>query len=214
MRGEHRALAATSVALCLLGALAVLALHVLRPEMGPMSHRLSEYAIGRYGGLMTAAFVCVGAGLLALAGAIGAAARPRWSRAVAVAVGLAGVGMVVSGVYRTDATRSGATADAVHSAASGLATLALIAAAASWATFASRRAAPVTLAAMAVALGSVSPALHRSRWSGLSQRLLWSTLLAWVIMAAFELSHRHAASSRPSEASRQRGVGDAPTVDR
>jgi uncharacterized membrane protein YuzA (DUF378 family) len=190
MRLERRALAAASIALSLIGVIAVVSLHVLRPELPPISHRLSEYAIGRYGGLMTAAFICIGASLLTLAGAIVGADRRWWSRVVAAAVGLAGVGMVLSGLYRTDVSRSGATADALHSAASGLATLALIGAAISWTAVASRRAAPVALAAIGLALGAVSPALHRSRWSGLSQRLLWLTLLAWVIVAAFELTQR------------------------
>jgi hypothetical protein len=190
MRPDRRVLAAASVALSLIGVVAVVALHVLRPELAPVSHRLSEYAIGRYGGLMTAAFVCVGASLLTLAGAIGLADRRLSSRIVAVAVGVAGVGMVMSGLYRTDVSRSGATADAVHSAASGLATLALIGASVFWTAVASRRAAPVVLTAMALTLGALSPALHRTRWTGLSQRLLWLTLLAWVIVAAFELTHR------------------------
>jgi hypothetical protein len=197
MRPDRRALAAASIALSLIGVVAVVALHVLRPELAPISHRLSEYAIGRYGGVMTAAFVCVGASLLMLAGAIVGADRRLFSRVVAATVGLAGLGMVVSGVFRTDVSRSGATADALHSAASGLATLALIGAAVFWTAVASRRAAPVVLATMGLALGAVSPALHRSRWSGLSQRLLWLTLLAWVIVAAFELTHRHRASNRP-----------------
>jgi Protein of unknown function (DUF998) len=200
MRPNRRALAAASIALSLIGVVAVVALHVLRPELAPISHRLSEYAIGRYGGLMTAAFVCVGASLLMLAGAIVAAERRWCSRVVAAAVSLAGGGMVVSGAYRTDVSRSGATADALHSAASGLATLALIGAAVFWTAVASRRAAPVVLATMGLALGAVSPALHRSRWTGLSQRLLWLTLLAWVIVAAFELTHHHRASNRPTRA--------------
>ena len=200
MRPDRRALAAASIALSLIGVVAVVALHVLRPDLAPISHRLSEYAIGTYGGVMTAAFVCVGASLLTLAAAIVSADRRLCSRVTAVAVGLAGVGMVVSGVYRTDVSRSGATADALHSAASGLATLALIGAAVFWTAVASRRAAPVVLATMGLALGAVSPALHRSRWSGLSQRLLWLTLLAWVIVAAFELTHRHHASNRPTRA--------------
>ena len=200
MRPDRRALAAASIALSLIGVVAVVALHVLRPDLAPISHRLSEYAIGTYGGVMTAAFVCVGASLLTLAAAIVAADRRLCSRVTAVAIGLAGVGMVLSGVYRTDVSRSGATADALHSAASGLATLALIGAAVFWTAVTSRRAAPVVLATMGLALGAVSPALHRSRWSGLSQRLLWVTLLAWVIVAAFELTHRHSASNRPTRA--------------
>jgi hypothetical protein len=198
MRLERRALAAASIALSLVGVVAVVALHVLRPELPPVSHRLSEYAIGRYGGLMTAAFACVGASLMMLAGAMVVADRRLSSGLVAVAVGLAGVGMVVSGLYDTDASRSGATADAVHSAASGLATLALIGAAVSWTAVASRRAVLVVLTAMAVVLGAASPALHRSSWTGLSQRLLWLTLLAWVVVAAFELTHRIVPSGRPT----------------
>ena len=188
MRPDHRLLATASIALSLIGVGAVVALHVLRPELAPVSHRLSEYAIGRYGGLMTAAFVCVGASLLALAGAIVDEDRRVRALVVAAAVGIAGLGMILSGMYRTDASRSGATADALHSAASGLATLTLIGAAVVWTAIALRRTAPVVLATMCVALGAVSPALHRSRWTGLSQRLLWLTLLTWVVVAAVDLA--------------------------
>jgi hypothetical protein len=208
MRLDRRVLAAASVALSLVGVLAVVVLHALRPELPPMSHRLSEYAIGRYGGLMTAAFVCVGAGLLTLAGAITGAEWLLSSRLVAVAVGLAGVGMVLSGLYRTDASRSGATADAVHSTASGVATLALIGATVWWTAVGPRRAVPLVLAATAVVLGAVSPALHRSRWTGLSQRLLWLTLLAWTVIAAWELAHRAAASQRQRLGPRRGAVPD------
>jgi Protein of unknown function (DUF998) len=196
MLPERRTLAIASVTLSMVGVVAVGALHVLRPDLGPVSHRLSEYAIGRYGVVMTMAFACTGVGLLLLAGAILRADRTSSSRFVAAAVGFAGVGLVTSGLYHTDASRSGATADAVHSAASGLATLALIGSAASWTAVALRRAVPLTLAVMAVVLGGISPALHRSRWTGLSQRLLWFTLLAWTIVAAIHLAHPHVPSNR------------------
>ena len=91
---------------------------------------------------MTSAFVSIGAGLLTLAPVILRAARadrvgereagrgPGLLVAVAVAIG--GVGMVVAGVFRTDPGRSGPTADAIHSRASALATVALIIAALVW----------------------------------------------------------------------------------
>jgi Protein of unknown function (DUF998) len=202
MRPDRRGLAAASIALSLAGVVSVVALHVLRPELAPLSHRLSEYAIGRYGGLMTAAFVCVGASLLMLAGALVEDDRRASARIVAAAVGVAGVGMMLSGVFRTDASRSGATADGLHSAASALATLALIGAAILRTVMTPRRAAPIVLATLSLALGAVSPALHRSRWTGLSQRLLWASLLAWVIVAAFELTQRHDASDPPGPAVR------------
>jgi len=45
---------------------AIVSLHVMRPDFNPITHRLSEYAIGPYGYLMTAAFLFACLGLLAL----------------------------------------------------------------------------------------------------------------------------------------------------
>jgi hypothetical protein len=45
---------------------AIVSLHLLRPDFDPVTHRLSEYAIGPYGYLMTAAFLFACLGLLAL----------------------------------------------------------------------------------------------------------------------------------------------------
>ena len=200
MRLEHRALAAASIALSLIGVVAVVALHVLRPDLAPMSHRLSEYAIGRYGGLMTAAFVCVGVSLLTLAGAIVDEDRRvvlsrRRRRRRHRRRGHGRVRGVPHGRFplRSDRRRRPqcgvGAGDAGVDRRGGLLDGGC-----------SRRAAPVVLATMGVALGAVSPALHRSRWTGLSQRLLWLTLLAWVIVAAFGLTHRHGASNRPTRA--------------
>jgi hypothetical protein len=60
--------------------------------------------------------------------------------------------------------------------------------------------APVVLTVLAVAFGAVSPVLHRTRWSGLSQRLLWLTLVVWAILAAYQLMHRVAPSNRTADA--------------
>ena len=165
MRPDRRGLAAASIALSLAGVVSVVALHVLRPELAPLSHRLSEYAIGRYGGLMTAAFVCVGASLLMLAGALVEDDRRASARIVAAAVGVAGVGMMLSGVFRTDASRSGATADGLHSAASALATLALIA----------------TGAAVATQFGRAAGT------AGAMQRLLAGAVLVWLVLVAMHV---------------------------
>jgi len=179
-----------SVVLLGAGLACVVALHVLRPDLAPAGHRLSEYAIGSYGTVMTVAFVSIGAGLLALASPL-ARAGGRCSRLVPAAVVAAGAGMVVAGMYRTDPSRSGVTADAVHSRASAFATLALIGAALAWSVVRARRWDITTsLAVLAAVLGAASPFLHRSRWTGLSQRMLWLTLLAWLIMTAWRLPLR------------------------
>jgi membrane-associated phospholipid phosphatase len=179
------------------GLACVLALHVLRDDLTPTGHRLSEYATGPYGALMTTAFASVGAGLITFAWALSRAGQRhrRWSRSVPIAVAAAGVGMVVAGIYRTEPDRVGSMSELVHSRTSALATLALMAAAVTW-SIVGRDAAspswrfdtPATLALAAAVIGAVSPLLHHSGWTGLSQRALWATLLAWMFVTVWQLS--------------------------
>jgi hypothetical protein len=180
-----------------IGLACAIALHVLRPDLGFAGHRISEYANGPYGYVMTAAFVSIGAGMLALAAAV-AQQRERRSRAVALAIAAAGLGMVAAGIWRTDADRVGVTTDAIHSRASAVATLVLIVAALAWSAVPLWRGPgrgidlAAVLAVVAALFGAVSPALHRSSWTGVSQRLLWLSLLAWLILTAWQLRPRFA----------------------
>ena len=179
-----------SIALVAVGLGCGVALHLLRPELGPVEHRISEYTLGPHAWLMTAAFVSTGAGILALAWPLARVGGP-WTRAVPALLTAAGTGMVIAGIFPTDRVRSGATADAVHSRASALATIALIAAALAWSVLRTRRrSTDAVLAMLALLLGAVSPLLHRSTISGGSQRLLWLTLLAWLIVTACRLTLR------------------------
>jgi hypothetical protein len=185
-----------TIVLLVIGGAAVLALHVLRPDLGPRRDRISEYAIGAYGFVMAVAFVAVGLGLLAMATLV-AEGGGRWSRGVAIAIGIAGLGMIAAGIWRTDSTRSGVLTDAVHSRASALATVALIGAALAWSVF--RRLHPRSLdlaaglAVLATVLGVLSPLLHDTSWTGVSQRLLWAALLAWLVVTTRALTPRQGA---------------------
>ena len=113
-----------TVVLLSVGLACVVALHWLRPDLDPTAHRISEYAIGPHGSFMAMAFVSIGAGLLALVWPFAAAGGP-WSRPVAATVAVAGIGMIVAGLFPTDPIRSGPMADLVHSQASAVATIAL-----------------------------------------------------------------------------------------
>lgn len=64
----------------------VIALHVLRPQLNPLSHTISEYAIGPFGFLMTLAFIMRGlGGLFLVAGlAFGAMRGSRSSTGLAL----------------------------------------------------------------------------------------------------------------------------------
>jgi hypothetical protein len=168
-------------------------LHVARTDLSPAHDRLSEYANGAYGGVMTLSFFTLGAGIVLL-GLMLPSSGPRhgWRRVVRFAVVGAGCGMVLSGLYRTDPDGAPTTSERVHSLASGAATMALIAAAVSSLFLAhagSPRRASVpagALAGAAVALGAISPVLHETAWTGLGQRALWLTLMAWLLLTAWQ----------------------------
>jgi len=191
-RGAVASWRVASIVLVGVGLASILALHLLRRDLPPAGHRISEYAIGPYGVLMVVTFVGIGLGLLALAAAIAGSTADRVATFVAVAIGAAGLGMIASGIWRTDPGRSGATTDAIHSAASAFATLALIVAAVTWSLLRrgdrGRADVGAVLAVAAAVLGALSPALHRSSWTGISQRLLWLTLLTWLLVTAWRLT--------------------------
>ena len=165
-------------------------LHLLRTDLPPVAHRLSEYANGSHGWMMAVAFSALGCGLIAL----GVLLRPEqresplaWtSSALAF---LAGAGTIVSGIFRTNVSDA---SELVHSRASALASVALVVLCLAYsipAAFHRSDAAPDTagtvLALTAAILAAVSPLLHDTRLTGLSQRLLWIVLLAWLLRAAW-----------------------------
>ena len=165
-------------------------LHVLRSDLAPVTHRLSEYANGSWGWLMTVAFVGLAVALAAFAWIVRETRRDRAGTLAALAAGVAAAATLVSALYRTEITPA---SEAVHSRASTVAVLALVAVAV-LVTFSRRRPGGTggrkwmaVLASLAVVLAAISPALHDTRWSGLGQRGLWAALLAWMVGACLAL---------------------------
>lgn len=66
-----------TIALLLWATACVVALHLLRSDLDPVGHRLSEYANGPYGYLMTTAFVALGGALLTMAVGLRCASRAQ-----------------------------------------------------------------------------------------------------------------------------------------
>jgi hypothetical membrane protein len=82
---------------------AVVVLHVLRPELNPVSHAVSNYAIGSSGFLMISAFFTLALSEFALA--LGLARSLTNSKSASISVlllSLAGVGLVVTGIFPGD----------------------------------------------------------------------------------------------------------------
>src|SRR5882762_1068039 len=60
------AVATTAIACFTYSVLALLLLHVLRPDYAPVNHMISDYAVGRYGWVMTTWFLATSCGCLML----------------------------------------------------------------------------------------------------------------------------------------------------
>jgi hypothetical protein len=171
------------------GCLAVL--HVLRSDLDPVARRLSEYANGPYHIVMTAVFYAMGLALVTLSLQLGASRVTGVVRLVAALIAVAGVGLVLSGVFETGS--DSVLTELVHSRASGTAVLSLTIAAVLYATHpafdAIRRwdGAVRIIVGVAVVAVVISPVLHDTRWSGIGQRLVWLSLTAWLLMTAWQL---------------------------
>ncbi|MPY95754.1 MAG: DUF998 domain-containing protein [Acidimicrobiia bacterium] len=184
-RGLH--LGALTALMCCVACVGLL--HVLRPDLPPVAHRLSEYATGPYGWVMTLAFVALGVGLVALGAAlrpVGRAGPLAWVLPVAALVG--GVGAALSAAFRAGAPDGG---DVVHSWASLLLALGvLVVAGRSLPALAPERRtladpAGAGLVSAGAVLLLVSTVLHDSTVSGLAQRLLWGVLVGALLRQAW-----------------------------
>ena len=74
----------------------VVLLHLLEPEFDPSWRMLSEYSLGRYGGLMRVVFLAVGSGVIAVALALSESAWPWSLGLVLVAFGPLGAAFVAT----------------------------------------------------------------------------------------------------------------------
>ena len=184
MRANARTagLLAVSLSVVLVGAL-----HIARSGLSPASHRLSEYAIGPFGWVMIVAFLTLGAGLLALS--YGSSRGTAVDRSGALLCSVAGIGMLITGVFRTGVSP---WSESIHSRASAIATVCLVAAvmapvvgrATGWkkermATF------RTSVAIVALGLLPISVMLHDTEWKGLGQRLLWGALLTALMLSGW-----------------------------
>jgi hypothetical membrane protein len=168
----------------------VVNLHVLRTDLPPAAHRLSEYATGPHGWMMTTSFVALGCGLIALG--VSLRSTSLWARnswAIPALAFLAGSATILSGIFQTGAST---TEESIHSFTSAIAVVAVVMLALAYSSRRARRrssstpdAIGLTLAGIAFALAALSPLLHHTRWTGLGQRALWIVLIAWLLRTAW-----------------------------
>jgi hypothetical membrane protein len=95
--------ATTAIACFAYAALAILLMHVLRPDYTPASHMISDYAVGRYGWVMATAFLALSCGnLMLLLGLARIGPSSVVARLGTLLLGIACIGLVVTAIFPTD----------------------------------------------------------------------------------------------------------------
>ena len=117
-RGGARQIATLAVAFESWFVIALIALHILRPDLALSRTMISRYAVGPYGGIMTSAFVAAAAAdLMLLLGLLRVGPPVRSARAAEVLLGIAVVGLLTSAVFPMDVPPAPPTlAGSIHEA--------------------------------------------------------------------------------------------------
>jgi uncharacterized protein DUF998 len=177
---------------------AIIILHVLRPEYNPINHAVSNYAVGPYGYLMTAAFYTLALSVFALAlGLARSMVLTNQARVALLLLNIASVGMIVMGIFPGDvhALHPPATITGViHWTAAGVSFASIMIAAfilsrcfktdERWQAF--QRSTLVLAMAMVVAL-LLYGVLALVGWIGVGQRIYIAVSLMWLLFVAVGL---------------------------
>jgi hypothetical protein len=194
---RHAVFANAAIACLSYFAVALIALHVLRPDYEPRSHFISDYAVGEYGWLMTTAFLALsGACCMLMLGLAIGGPKSVMARIGTALLGVAVIGLIVTAIYKTDLpgapyTRSGD----IHEMTFRVNTLSLILGSLllsisfgrseTWLTFRRTALALFGLVAFAVVLQLMT--LHKGAPYGLANRFFCVTLLCWLFATALRL---------------------------
>jgi hypothetical protein len=188
---------------------AMVLLHAVRTDLDPFRQVMSEYANGRFGWFMTAAFYAMGLACIALAVRLGGAIeRRRLSSAVRVLLGLGGIGLILAGVFEVERPAVPDTIEELIHSDATLAAFTLIITAMllfavvcrwdpRWRDF---KALASVLAVIAALAGAFSPFAGQTTWSGLAQRVLGFTVVAWLLLCAWHIRFGGLRRSRPARA--------------
>lgn len=196
----HRAsnfYAIVAISCLVYSALALILLHLLRPDYPPASHMISDYAVGRYGWVMTTWFIGMSIGCLMLAlGLKQSGPKTTLATLGSILLGVASVGLLVSATFPTDLDGAPTTQTGNIHTISFLINVAsiLIATVLTSLSFGSHlrwrsyRATALALAALIlVAFVIQFLTLHRGAPYGLANRLFVALLFLWLFATSIRL---------------------------
>lgn len=195
--GQPRRYAEVAIACFGYFIVALVLLHVLRPDYTPIDHMISDYAVGRLGWVMTTAFVAASAGCLTLGlGMAVAGPRSIAGRGAVLLLWVTTIGLLVTAVYPTDLETAPSTASGdIHTISFLVNVTSVILSALLFAVSFRQsedwRGFRWTGLALALALLAAFIAqfltLHRGAPYGLTNRLFVAVLMVWFVMTAIQL---------------------------
>ena len=171
----------------------LLALHVLRPDLGIASDYVSDYANGPYGAWFTVALYAHGGGNLALAtGLVLVLAPSRSAVRGSTLLGVAAAGVLVAATFPTDPPGAPSVAGTIHRAAvTGAFPVEVLALVLLGSAFKSstgwpgwRRPTWQTAGLAALTLTWFAVAVARDAAPGIPERILLATLAIWELSAS------------------------------
>ena len=177
--------------------LGVVLMHLLRSDVDVFSHRISDYAVGPWGGLMTAAFAGASLGCLMLALGFARSCSGSVSGWLCAAMfGVASVGLAVTAVYPTDMPGSPTTTSGNIHKISFFVNVASIVLAALLTAFVALRDARwrehrvlAALLALVLVIAMVVQfrALYQGIAHGIANRFVIGIMMIWLVVTAFRL---------------------------
>jgi uncharacterized protein DUF998 len=194
--GRSTGLSLAAILLVMACFAAMVLLHAVRTDLDPVRQVMSEYANGRFGWFMTAAFYAIGLACIALGLRLGRAIQRRvLTVVVRVLLCLGGIGLILAGIFEVERPAVPDTIEEVIHSDATLTAFTLIIAAMllfavlcrwdrRWRDF---RAVATVLAIVAAVAGAFSPFAGQTTWSGLAQRVLGATVVAWLLLCALHI---------------------------
>jgi hypothetical protein len=188
------------------------ALHFLRTDVNPMVEPVSNYAVGAYGFLSTAANI--GSGLAALALTLGlylSIASPGRSRVGLFLLGLFGVSELLAAIFPIDVGAQATTSGTIHNIVGNIAFFGFLAAVIllSWSMGKDEQWRSIRRPALALALVVLGMAVltivsaNIGIGFGVGQRLFNVTSMGWMLLVALRLRSM-AQGALPGQPSRVR----------
>ena len=177
--------------------LGVVLMHLLRSDVDVFSHRISDYAVGPWGGLMTAAFAGASLGCLMLAfGFARSCSGSVAGRLSAAMFAVASVGLAVAAVFPTDMPGAPTTMTGdIHKISFFVNVASIVLAALLTAVVALRDArwrehrVPAALLALLLVVAVVVQfrALYQGIAHGIANRFVIGMMMIWLVVTAMRL---------------------------